>query len=358
MKETTRNFVVGLTAILGLVALCYMIVLFGEVPVYLQNTYFIQIHLDDANGLANGARVKFAGLDVGDVEKIVIKDDPAEGVLVTCNIEKEFKIPTNAIVVSEGSILGGAAQVKITPAPRKEGEPIPPSLPQDGTGELRGVASSVTAALTEMAQRLEVELTTQLRKFGDLSDKVIALADEYQKVGENANKLLEQRDPASVDAGMAKPNLSTILARADSRMGELKATLDNINKVLGDKQMLDDLRATLANAKGVTGDARKVAGKAELLIDDARKAADNINVKLGQLTDRYVAVADDLSKTLAEMNGLLADARAGKGSLGRLMQDPQMYNSLTDAANRLSDALKEAKLLLEKWKTEGLDVKF
>jgi len=58
------------------------------------------------------------------------------------------------------------------------------------------------------------------------------------------------------------------------------------------------------------------------------------------------------------MNTLLVDAREGKGTVGRLMQDPQMYNSLTDAANRLAAALKEAKLLLEKWKNEGLDVKF
>jgi hypothetical protein len=44
--------------------------------------------------------------------------------------------------------------------------------------------------------------------------------------------------------------------------------------------------------------------------------------------------------------------------MGRLMQDPALYEGLSDAAKRLDDALIKLNLLLDKIRAEGLGVEF
>ncbi|MEY2716247.1 MAG: hypothetical protein RIT24_2590, partial [Planctomycetota bacterium] len=55
---------------------------------------------------------------------------------------------------------------------------------------------------------------------------------------------------------------------------------------------------------------------------------------------------------------LMVAARSGKGTVGRLMQDPQLYENLTDTARRAEEAVAKLNLLLDKIRAEGLGVQF
>jgi hypothetical protein len=44
--------------------------------------------------------------------------------------------------------------------------------------------------------------------------------------------------------------------------------------------------------------------------------------------------------------------------VGKLLQDPKLYNNLNDAAVRLGQAIDEVKNLLEKVRKEGLPLKY
>ncbi|MDH3583559.1 MAG: MlaD family protein, partial [Phycisphaerae bacterium] len=68
MGERSRNILVGLTATGGIVALAYLLVIFGEVPNWLSDTYPVRVALDDATGLAQGSRVRLNGIDIGFVD--------------------------------------------------------------------------------------------------------------------------------------------------------------------------------------------------------------------------------------------------------------------------------------------------
>jgi ABC-type transporter Mla subunit MlaD len=259
---------------------------------------------------------------------------------MACRIDSAYDIPADSNVTSAGSLLGGAAQLAIIPPTDEHGDPLPSTgefIPHDGTGRIRGTVTSMSQQFTEIARDLRDQLRPQLENFGKVFEKIIMLADEYKQVGEKLNAMLEQRSVADVDAGKVQANFTTVVARVDARLAELRQTLDRINAIVGDEKLLGDLRATASNARALTADAR---------------------TKLDALTTRYVALADDLGKSLASMDTLLTDARTGKGTLGRVMQDPALYNNLTDAASRLNEALKQAQLLIEKWKAEGLPVQF
>lgn len=340
MKERTRNTIVGFTALAGLVAVAWLAFMFGELEKWTSDTYPVAVELNNATGITAGSRIKLSGIDVGYVESLTFADDTATRVRMNCRIDSKFDIPANATVTSSGSLLGGASQLAITPARDEFDKPIPSGgkyVPRDGTGRITGNVVSMSQQFTQIARDLRDQLRPQLENFGKVSEHIIALSDEYKKVGEKLNGMLEKRSIADVDAGKVDANFTTVVARVDARLAELRDTLDRINKVVGDEKLLGDIRATASNARELTADAK---------------------TKLDALTTRYVALADDLSKSLASMDQLLTDARTGKGTLGRVMQDPALYNNLTDAAARLNEALKQAQLLIEKWKAEGLPVQF
>ncbi len=339
MTERTRNIVVGITALGGLAGLAVMILLFGLLPKWIEPGYGIVIELDDSSGVASGSRVRMSGVDIGSVDRVQLKTDPSKGVDLYCRIQTKYSIPEGSRVTSVAGLLGGGAQLQIESAPMTS-----PALPRDGTGHLSGKASNVTRDFQKLAERIETDLHVQLSGLGKLSDRIGTLTDEYVAIGKKLNSLLEQRSIEDVDAGKVAANVTTIIARTDAGLRDLKSTVKSINDLIGDPELKSGIKDTIANAKQITGEVRQFTG--------------DVKVKLEALTTRYVALADDMSKTLASATAMLEDARNGKGTLGKLVGDPALYNNMQDAAGRLSDALKEMKLLILKWKAEGLPVHF
>jgi len=58
------------------------------------------------------------------------------------------------------------------------------------------------------------------------------------------------------------------------------------------------------------------------------------------------------------LNVAMNRVNSGEGTVARLLNDPELYRNLSDAAERLSLTLKDLQLLVRKVKDEGLDVKF
>jgi hypothetical protein len=121
----------------------------------------------------------------------------------------------------------------------------------------------------------------------------------------------------------------------------------------------------LREEKGAPADARvsgAVHGASELMVNASRMAqriealADSLAKDAGSLRDGALPMLDRASVALEELNRVLIAARTGDGTIGRLMKDPALYEGLTDAANRLNEALAKINLLVEKIRAEGVDV--
>ena len=145
--------------------------------------------------------------------------------------------------------------------------------------------------------------------------------------------------------------LSERLSSMDAAMKAVEAAAQDAHRWLGDEQLL--------------ADARSAVWKANTLIEQATTAVTAFTQAAGsfqedsrQLATAARTVADQLSKTLEQVELLTRDARAGKGKVGQLMSNPDLYNALVDSAKRLKATLAEVELLLQKVKAEGLGVKF
>jgi ribosome-associated translation inhibitor RaiA len=58
-----------------------------------------------------------------------------------------------------------------------------------------------------------------------------------------------------------------------------------------------------------------------------------------------------------ELATLVESVNQGQGTLGQLATNPDLYRSLDAAAAKLERTLEEARLLVEKFRTEGVKLK-
>lgn len=353
MTERTRNVIVGITSLGGLLGLVFLLMIFGFVPSWLEEGYLVTVQLKSASGLSTGSQVTMNGIDIGRVVAVGLDTTPTgTKVMVQTRLRPNVKVPKGVRVRAEFPLIGGSATLafdasQLDPHQPDYREKMAP-LVTDGTAIIEGDSFS---PLGDLAEQFRTALAEPTRSFEKLSASVDRLSTEWTQVGNNLNQLLETRSPAEVDAGAAKPNLATVLARTDARLKELQDTLAAAQRWLDDEQLHSDLRQTAANA-------RQLTGKLDAVVDKTSTLLDHTDQNVQRLVDRYVAAADDLSRTLHGLQQAVTAAQAGDGTLAKLLHDPAMYNNINDAVTRLTAALQEMRLLLEKWKKEGVPVQF
>jgi len=112
MKRFNLEITVGLFVILGIVALGYLSIKLGQLPIGGGNSYLVSAVFSTVTGLTQGASVEIAGVRVGRVTEIKLEDYDA---VVTLRLNSEIKLQEDAIASIKTSGLIGAKYIRITP---------------------------------------------------------------------------------------------------------------------------------------------------------------------------------------------------------------------------------------------------
>lgn len=354
MKDYTRNLIVGLTAVAGLIGLATMTVLFGYAPQWLETGYVVEIQMNRSGGLIESSRVRLNGIDIGRVDSVEMFDPPTKGVRLEAVIREDVLVPADSRASVSQPLLGG------TPALVFNISHIDPDaelayLPTDGSGKLKGTSATMYDQLAE-------SLRKPAEAFGKLSVRFETLSEEWEHVGKNLRQLTEPRTVSEVDAG-ADATLASTMARADERLKEMKQVIESIDRWVGDEQLQQDVRETVAStrdfAKRMNESAEKVdavVADAQGLIRDTRTTVTDTGKKVDETMTRYVVVADELAAAVQSMRTSLAAIEKGKGTVGKLVNDPELYHNMNESMSQLEKAIIDFRLLIEKWKKEGLPV--
>lgn len=355
MRESTRNFVVGLTALGGCIGLALLLTLFGAVPKFFEDNYRIRVVMPNAAGVNSSSRVRLNGIDIGRVEAVRLKPRPQDGVVFDLTIQEDIRIPENAQVSVHSPLLGGSPSLSFwTPQERADG-----FLPTDGSAVVEGqpapslanAAADIKNVLRESVDKFREDIRRAVDRFEAVSRDFHALSQEWTRVGQNVNDLIERRPPEKIESGEAAANLSTVILRADQRLTELQDTLKAFNDLVGDPKLREDLHATLANARDASRNIRDVSA-------DARQVVANTDKRIDELSRRLIAVADDMSGTIKTLQDAVKKASEGQGTAAKLLNDPSVYNNLDDTIQRIGLAVDDLRLLIQKWKAEGVQVNF
>lgn len=349
-RAVVRDFLVGMTAILGVAGLVFMLMLFGELRKGLERVYPVKIAMPDASGISGTSPVLFNGVRVGTISRLEVADPPTDGMIATLSVDRGVKIPRDLAVSVETRFIGDSALA----LGFAEGA--------DRTryvGEEEYVRGSTTAPIRVVPRTLFGDLKKPIEQLSATATKFEKFADTYTKLGESLQGLLgspkatsdaAMNNPSGVPGGAKEPvTIADLVARADT-------TLAAMQKWLADEQLLASIKDS-TNKIGALLDEAKAAAKS---IDEAAKGLDS---KAERAAAAVETLAKDAKTTLTRLDSALTDAgeiaakiNRGEGTAGQLVNNPDLYRSLNGAAERLDKALAELELVLKKFKQEGIRV--
>jgi phospholipid/cholesterol/gamma-HCH transport system substrate-binding protein len=104
MERGKIELVVGLFVLVGVICLGYLAIKLGKLELVGGDYYELQAEFSSTSGLKNGASVEIAGVEVGRVKSIGLKDDRAQVVL---GIQDGVKLYDDAIAsIKTRGIIG------------------------------------------------------------------------------------------------------------------------------------------------------------------------------------------------------------------------------------------------------------
>jgi len=105
MQKYSKETVVGIFVLIGLLCIGYMTVKLGDVGLFEDDTYLLTARFSKVTGLRSGSAVNMLGLEVGRVGKMAMDQDKQQAV-VDLRINKGVKVYDDAIasIKTEGLI--------------------------------------------------------------------------------------------------------------------------------------------------------------------------------------------------------------------------------------------------------------
>lgn len=246
----------------------------------------------NVGGLQSGTVVSINGFGVGKVNDIRFMD--AKGnLVVTFTVSSDFQFSKNSTVeLYDTGIIGGKG-LQIMP--------IFDNGPNIQSGDT--LSTETRPGLTELAQQ---KLTPLFRKF----ESAVTDADSVLM---NVNDVLDTKTKA--DLRNAISGLSNLMVSLNTSATSLNAVLD-ANK--------GTLHSSLNNFDALTSNFAKLSDSLN-------------NAGLGQ-------TLTSLQSTVANLDKILMKMQEGDGTLGKLMNDKQLYTNLTGASKELDLLLQDFRL--------------
>lgn len=278
-----RELKVGVFAVLVIAVAWWGIKWLGGQNVLLTNNIYY-VYYDDVSGLQESSEVKLRGVKVGNVTDIVLERDR---VLVELAVETKYEdmIPSNSIAEMGAAGLMGGVEIVI-----KQGDSAEP-----------------------IANDAFLEGRVKPDMIGMLADGGSALIEELNATVESLHTMLDGNSEA----------ITSLVANLES----VTATID---KVLASGQ----IQGALNNLSSFTD----TLAENEARIDSMLANLDNFTGEL--------AAADVVSKlttTVESLNGVLAEINNQEGTVGKLLNDSELYDSLNTAGNNLGLLLEDLK---------------
>lgn len=276
MKTTTsNNFRLGIFVAAGTAVLVIALYLIGSNRSIFSNTIKISSQFYNVNGLMAGNNVRYAGIDIGTVDKIMIENDSSVNVYMVIEKKHAGFIRKNAVASVGTDGLMGNKLININPGSRT----APLIQNGDVIASLRPVENDeMIRTLNTTNENLEA-ITNDLRNFTSRlnKDKGILKLIEDSVSAENIRLTLEAIRKAAMNANDITLQLNRLATGLNNGEGLAGA-------LLKDTIMSFELKAALRNLEQATDSINKISA-------DMSDFSGRLNDKDGLL---YAVTSDSL----------------------------------------------------------------
>lgn len=260
------------------------------------NSKTLIAHFSDVNGLSPSNPVVINGMQVGNVAKLTPAKDMHE-ILVTLTITRNIDIPTNSTAFINPNLLG-TTSVDIKMGDSKTFIP--------DNGKINTIANE--GLLNDLLQKVDPVLY-EVKNAVSSIDKLLI----------NFNSILDPK---------AKNNISSALAHLNQVAASLTVSSLDLQVLLNTQT--GSLAKTLSNLESVSANLANNNGKISNVLGNLDKTTTN----LAQLN--FKNTLDSLDATISDLKLILQHIDQPNGTLGKLLNDPSLYQNLTSTSNKLN----------------------
>lgn len=346
MTTTTRNAVrVGILFTMAMIALLFFSLFLSGNGVG-RDTYFLVAHFKEGQGLEVGSEVKIRGVPAGKVHRIEFDQSGPEGkrVKIVMAIDRKYSLPDDSIATVRFQSLLGQNFVYII----------------DGNSS-RSLKANDAFRLTEEGADLQ-KVITQLSGLGDSAANLLstlrekggnALDSVNQVIAENRDNVKKTTDAFAAAAPRLESvarNLDEILANAREGKGTIGKFLTDDTAYNNITQISTDLRDVLAKVKSGEGTLGRLVNDDSLhktldkSFTDLGGAAREVQGMLGEnregvrtFIEKLSRIGPELEDTVRNAKEITAKVNEGKGTIGKLVNDPSLYNDVKRAVNQVGE---------------------
>jgi phospholipid/cholesterol/gamma-HCH transport system substrate-binding protein len=327
MRERSLELKVGMLIVVATAILVAFIFVLGNFS--LRSGYHIYVDYDYIGALQPGAPIKVSGIKVGkvsDIEFVGGKEDPKlhqrVQVRVTAWVEDRVRdsIRSDAeFFINTAGVLG-EQYLEIVPGKDWEHPAIAPDAVLHGPPWVHDPPRTdlVVARLYEVLDGVSSVLH-------DDRDAIKHLLSNGANAVAEINKLLVER----------REQLGDLIGSTADVAKEAKVTLSKINAGLGDGKPVANLVADAdATLKAAQTSLTQLTPPAHAFITDATRVTGLVTEqrldKAIDAADKAASAAGKAGGLIDNVNGMVTDLRAGKGTAGALLSKDELYSDLRE----------------------------
>lgn len=291
------EFKIGIFGLIVLVILFFGIkFLKGSDIFQKENTYYAVY--DDVSGMYTSSNVIINGLRVGFVKEIKPTNERADSFVVEFVVNSDVKVPEDSkIVLFSADLLGSKAlklQLGYSNNIAKEGDTI-------ASGKELGLLDNLGASVSPMMTNLDSILTS-------------------------LNSILNAQTKNSLQ------NTIVNLENTTGRLNNISANLDNLmtNEKSKLAKIIENTESITTNFKDNNEKLTNIISNVDNIVDSATKA--NIGTTL-----------IETGKSIEKLNTVLGVIEKGKGNVGLLINDEELYKNLDNSAKNLNKLIEDIK---------------
>ncbi|HWB13543.1 MAG TPA: MlaD family protein [Pirellulales bacterium] len=329
MDERVMRFRVGVVALATIIVTIILVLMIGGAPTLLHGTYPLYVYFDEAPGVSQDTPVRKFGIRIGKVKDVGFA--PNEGAVVTVEIDENVKIRNDETFRIDRGVLGDAV-LEVVKAENPE-----PGVPPDGE---RGRETALTGEVRPDPLAIVANLE------GGLAKALNSIAQTSDNIGELANRVNDL-------LGNNEEQVVRIVNKMEQTIDRMSSAVASTDELLSDPVLKENLKRSISDFPEVLTDAREAIGGLKTALAGVDRNLANLEGFTRPLGERGNRLVADLESSVSKLDKVMDDISTfseglnnSEGSLGMLMNNPDVYQQLNEAATRINGLTRQLEPIL------------
>lgn len=335
MDERTLRLRVGVVVLAAILVTGILVMLMGDMPFPGGSKKVIYVIFPTAPGVDVGTPVRKSGITIGRVSRVELLNPT--GVRVTTDIDTKYTLMDSEFCRVGTSSLLGDALLEFVPGPdARNARPL-----EHGAEIQNGIVAGSPATVVVDMERDVREALRAIQQAGE----------EVRKSAQTFNTAIQNNDD----------QIPRLMQKTELALDQFNLTMRSMNELVGDPELRNGLKQTLRDVPELFKDARNTLQQVtqsfegiQMVAERASKNMENLENFTKPLGERGPQLVENLDGSLANVNALLEqlvqftdNLNSRQGTLGRLMNDEELYQKLNRSLTNIEEITFKVKPILD-----------